>query len=156
MRLGSISRSLWAISTVLIMIIAAAASASVPAAWQSKVSQDLLTVYESNEMAQTSSAKLRVTAPVAVTKLSPARFDAQGRVQVDIHFDCANVAPISSLKELGFAVGVTLKLPPLCIVEGWTASTALPAIASILSVKQIELPKYAAPRHPPAHAKGLI
>ncbi len=45
-------------------------------------------------------------------------------------------------------IGTTVKVPPMCAVEGWAPVASIPSLASLPSVKRIDLPKYSK-RHPP-------
>ena len=77
-----------------------------------------------------------------------ARFDSKNRLQIDIEFDCAHPAPIASLTAAGMLIGTTVNVPPLCIVEGWAAPSAIAGLASVPNVKKIDLPQYSR-SHPP-------
>jgi hypothetical protein len=48
----------------------------------------------------------------------------------------------------GMVIGTTVKMPPMCVVEGWIPVASIPTVASIPNVKKIDLPKYSRP-HPP-------
>jgi hypothetical protein len=47
----------------------------------------------------------------------------------------------------GMVLGTIVKLPPMCVVEGWVTVASIPALASLASVKKIDLPHYRTPRH---------
>jgi Subtilase family len=137
----SISRLRWPVAAGLLFTIFTVTSADA-ADWRSRVSPDLLAVYDS--ATTTPSARIKSVEPTgSVIEHSTARFDASGRVQLDVNFDCANSAPTNALAAAGLLIGTTVKAPPMCVVEGWAATNALPAIASVAGVKTIELPHYA-------------
>lgn len=142
----NMSRFQGSVSAILLVIFATASAA--PAAdWRARVSPDLLAVYDS--ATATIKPSIKATLPsTGIVERSTARFDAGGRVQVDVNFDCASVAPTSELNALGFVTGVSLKLAPLCVVEGWATTVAIPNIAALPSVKSLSIPKYAASKHP--------
>jgi hypothetical protein len=50
-------------------------------------------------------------------------------------------------------IGTTVRAKPLCVVEGWAALSALPAIAALPAIKTIDLPKYSR-AHPPIAARA--
>ena len=142
------------VAAILLIATASSASAAPASDWRSRVSPDLLAVYDSATAPIRPSIKATVP-PGSVIERSTARFDAQGRVQVDVNFDCANAAPTLALETAGLVVGTTVKAPPMCVVEGWAASAALPALASVPGAKVVELPHYAktpAPIKPSSHA----
>jgi len=127
---------------VVSLLVSAAPTAG--AKWQTRVSRELQNVY-SNATAAGTGAK-----PPASTSLNQgsARFDAKGRVQVDVHLDCAVPAPTAQLVAAGLTIGSTVRVPPFCIVEGWVSPAAIPALASISGVTLIKVPAYASRRHP--------
>lgn len=112
--------------------------------WQTHVSRDLQNVY-ANATTVAPAGK-----PPAPTNLNPgaARFDARGRVQVDVHLDCAAAAPTAQLVAAGLTIGSTVHVPPYCIVEGWIAPAAIPGLASVSGVTLIKVPAYASHPHP--------
>lgn len=112
--------------------------------WQTHVSRDLQNVY-ANATSVAPAGK-----PPAPMNLSQggAHFDARGRVQVDVHLDCAVAAPTAQLVAAGLTIGSTVRVPPYCIVEGWIAPAAIPALASVSGVTLIKVPAYASHRHP--------
>jgi hypothetical protein len=110
--------------------------------WQARVSTDLLNVYTQRQSAGGATGKIQ-SAPTA-------RFDARGRVQVDVHFDCSADAPTSELTAAGLSINTSVKIPPFCVVEGWVAPGSLPAIASVDHVLKVELPHYAVRKPSPA------
>jgi hypothetical protein len=77
----------------------------------------------------------------------PARFDAQGRVEADVHYNCSAGAPTKTLAAAGLSASAAASLPPLCVIEGWVAPEALPTLATVGGVTRITLPSYV--RHSP-------
>ena len=71
-----------------------------------------------------------------------ARFDEQGRVEADVHYNCSASAPTAALAAAGLAVNAATALPPVCIVEGWIAPAALPSLAAVAAVTRVRLPSY--------------
>ncbi len=100
-------------------------------AWRSHVSTTLLTLYDSKSHSG-----------------STARFDSSGRVQVDVHYDCALNTPTAGLKSAGLSPGASVKVTPLCVVEGWVAPTAVPQIAVVAGVTRVKIPAYVSHLHP--------
>lgn len=76
--------------------------------------------------------------------------DAAGRLQIDVHFDCALAAPVAALTAAGLAVASSVKAGTLCVVEGWAASTALTQIQAVPGVTRISAPSYVRPAPPRA------
>ena len=140
--IANICRPNRALSAILLFAIASSVSAAQTADWRSRVSPDLLGIYDATTARITPSIKATV-ASTPVTERSTARFDAGGRVQVDVNFDCADAAPSNALKTAGLLIDTTVKAPPMCVVEGWAATVALPSLAAVASVKTIVLPHYA-------------
>jgi hypothetical protein len=125
-----------------VFVVAFCVSPAVPAVasasgWQERVSPDLLSVY--HEATTKSSTPSGVSNPLPATS---ARADVNGRVQIDVHFECASKAPIQSLTAAGMKVTTTVKLPPMCVVEGWVAPAALPKIAMVATVEYVKTPVY--------------
>jgi hypothetical protein len=136
------------------LLTSVGAGAAPAADWQAQVTPRLLTVWKG---AQTSvpNAGQQSTAPSGAKSRSTnsVRYDSVGRVQIDVSFDCAQAAPTAQLAVAGMVLGTTVKTPPLCIVEGWAPVASIPALASLASVKKIDLPHYRTPRHRnPRHA----
>src|SRR5262249_47821820 len=75
------------------------------------------------------------------------RFDAQARVEADVHYDCTSSVPAAALAAAGLAVSGTAHLPPLCVVEGWVDPAALPKLTTVSGVTRVKVPSYA--RHVP-------
>src|SRR5580658_1725791 len=82
-------------------------------------------------------------APVTDTGLeSLARRDAAGRLQIDVHFDCALAPPVAALTTAGLAVASSIKAGRLCVVEGWAPSTAVAQLQAVPGVTRISAPSY--------------
>ena len=77
-----------------------------------------------------------------------ARFDSKNRLQIDVEFDCAYPAPTASIIAAGMLIGTTVNVPPMCVIEGWAATSSIAALAQIPNVKRVDLPKYSR-SHPP-------
>jgi hypothetical protein len=90
-----------------------------------------------------------LAAPATDTGLqSQAHRDAAGRLQLDVHFDCALAAPIPALTAGGLAVASSVKSGTLCVVEGWAQPTALPQIRAVPGVTRVTAPSYVRPTPP--------
>jgi hypothetical protein len=100
--------------------------------WRSRVSTTLQSVYDNIRLAAGSNS--------SVTNM--ARFDAQGRVETDVHYNCSSAAPTVALVSAGLSVSHAAKLPPLCVVEGWIAPASLPTLATVADVTQVRTPSY--------------
>jgi hypothetical protein len=79
---------------------------------------------------------------------STARFDAKNRLQIDVEYDCAYSTPTGSLIAAGLVIGTSVNVPPMCVIEGWAATSSIAALASVPNVKKVDLPKYSR-SHPP-------
>src|SRR5436309_8049931 len=71
-------------------------------AWRLRVSAKLLSVYDAP-----------ATARASVTS---ARFNAQGLVQADVHYDCSNEA--RSVISTNLSVSSSIRLASYCVIEG--------------------------------------
>ncbi len=121
-------------------------------AWESHVSSDVLAIY-------TSGSRLKSPTSANVPPLSTpngARFDANGRLEVDVHYECSNDKVVAELKSTGLIVGTSIKIPKSCVVEGWIAPSAIASLASIAGVTHIKLPSYAVQRPPPGKSNQVI
>jgi hypothetical protein len=127
---GRAARVVGGLLVGLSLLTSGGAGAAPAADWQVRVTPRLLTVWKG--------AKSRSTNSV--------RYDSDGRLQIDVSFDCAQAAPTAQLVIAGMVVGTTVKAPPVCIVEGWVPVASIPALASLASVKMIDLPHYRTPR----------
>jgi hypothetical protein len=81
---------------------------------------------------------------------SLARRDATGRLQIDVHFDCALAPPVAGLTAAGLAVASSVKSGTLCVVEGWASSTAVAQLQAVAGVTRISAPSYVRPTPPRA------
>jgi hypothetical protein len=101
-------------------------------AWRARVAIGLQSVYDAHIHRQ--------TAPGSGTNV--ARFDAQGRVEADVHYDCSSGVPTAALADAGLVASSATHLPPLCVVEGWIAPSALPQLANVIQVTRVKIPTY--------------
>lgn len=74
--------------------------------------------------------------------------DATGRAQVDVSYDCTKSAPTAALSAAGLTIATVVKLPPLCVAEGWSAPADLPRISAVAGVTGVKRPAYVSHRHP--------
>jgi hypothetical protein len=94
---------------------------------------------------------LSVAASAAVAQLqAPAHTDAAGRIQLDVHFDCALAPPLTALAAAGMSATSTVKLGTLCVVEGWAPPMALSKLAATAGVTRLTAPAYVLPLRPRA------
>jgi hypothetical protein len=78
-------------------------------------------------------------------------FDDQGRVQVDIEYDCSRALPTEVLSSAGLSATSSVRLASWCVVEGWIAPESLSKVASLDGVIRVRTPSYAVqPRLTPA------
>jgi Subtilase family len=131
---------------VIFLSLIASASSAPNSGWQGRVSHDLLNLYSAATLA--TSATSAPSAGSAALSSTVARFDARGRVQVDVHVDCAAAAPATALAAAGLKIGTAVHLPPYCVVEGWAPAASVPALASVAGVTRVKLPAYAWHRQP--------
>jgi hypothetical protein len=99
-------------------------------AWRSRVSAKLLSAYDSSAQ-------------------------APGRVQADVHYDCAQDAPTQALKSAGLSPGAAVKVGTLCVVEGWVKPAVLPQVAAVAGVLRIQVPDYVVHSKPRSHAVAV-
>ena len=119
------------IARLLISLAAIAAVGVTPAAasdaWRLRVSAKLLSVYD---------------APAAARSLAPtARFNDQGWVQADVHYDCSNEA--RAVISAGLSVSASIRVASYCVIEGWVAPDTLSRLAAAEGVERVSLPSYA-------------
>ncbi len=74
--------------------------------------------------------------------------DGAGRLQIDVHFDCALAPPAAALTAAGLAVTASVKAGTLCVVEGWALASTLPRIDLVPGVAQVTAPSYVPPVTP--------
>jgi hypothetical protein len=110
--------------------------------WTSHVTPRLLAVWTEAEAAPAEKTAQRGAAPEAGEPQSQSRFDSQGRLQIAVHYDCASQSPIRALSAADLTVGAAVHVPPLCSVEGWLRTAAIPDLASLHGVRSIDLPVY--------------
>jgi len=130
----------------------AAGPSSVPAAqgtWRSRVAPKLLSAYDGAVSAQAPQPSNPRNTTGTPSTTAP-HTDAQGRVQVDVHYDCALDPPLAALTGAGLSIGAKVKLPPLCVIEGWVAPASLSRVAALAGVRRVTMPSYALPLPPPA------
>jgi hypothetical protein len=138
-----VSRLLAAIcSACALLVLVAPRSTSGSEEWRSRVSAALQAIHDAGLSTPNTPATTAGNAMAA-----RARRDSQGRVEADVHHDCSASAPLEELAAAGISITRVVKLPPLCVVEGWVAPSALPTVASGNGVIRVTLPSYA--RHMP-------
>lgn len=128
----------------ILTFISTAAIGQPQATPSSRMSADVARIYQ---------GALQGNVPNASPTLAPdlqskARFDAQGRLQVKVNFDCKGEAPLGGLKTAGLVITTTVKVPPMCVVEGHIRPSALTALSAVSGVTAVDLPVYSVP-HPP-------
>src|SRR5580698_2959907 len=126
------------------IVLSAGTASAAQSGWQAVVSSELLHIY--------SQPRASVASAAATPTTSVARFDMQGRVQVDVHFDCAATAPMQQLAESGLHINASVRQGPLCVIEGWVPPAALPTLASIAEVTRVNVPAYRLKRPAPTPA----
>ncbi|HTY49773.1 MAG TPA: S8 family serine peptidase [Steroidobacteraceae bacterium] len=131
--------------------VAADTTGAAEGSWRERVAPVLLQLHDT---AATRQAQNPPTAPPP-TAASPAapRLDAAGRVQVDVHYDCALPAPTAALAQAGLAAQAAVKVAPLCVVEGWVLPAALPQVATVEGVTRIRVPAYVVHARPGMHGQ---
>lgn len=120
-------------------------------AWRARVSANLLAIYDAVSRHASAHASRSTGAPSSTAAPSPfvPHIDAGGRVQVDVHYDCASRAPVEALTAAGLSIGATVHVPPLCVLEGWVAPASLASIARVAGVTRVTIPSYPLPPHAP-------
>ena len=119
---------------LLLAIALGTASAQPDRDWPSRVSAELLQIYDGSTTSK-SAGSFKKTSPQA-------RFDSSDRAQIAAYFDCNLPAPDSALAAAGLAISASVRLPPFCVVEGWAAPETLPIIAAVTGVTFVRLPVY--------------
>ena len=142
-------------TTVLLLLPLSLSPAAHPAAadWTTRVAPRLLSVWTQAHTEEKTQSL--IPAAPAGRPLPLARFDQQGRVQLDVRYDCAAAAPTVALSAAGLVVGASVHIPPLCVVEGWLPANALPELASLSGVASIDLPVYSRIIGPVTHSTAL-
>ena len=121
--------------------------------WHVRVTPRLLTVWKRAQTSIPNTSPQSTARPGAKPRsTNSVRYDSDGRLQIDVSFDCAQAAPTAQLAAAGMVLGTIVKTPPMCVVEGWIPVASIPALASLASVKLVDLPHYRTPRrHNPRH-----
>ncbi len=132
----------------LLFGIGVAAPAGANEAWRVRVAGPLLDLYDAAASAAVTPAAAPAVRGVPGSAAVP-RFDAAGRVQIDVHFDCSVPAPVAALGAAGLALGASVKFGPLCVIEGWVAPSQLAQVAAVAGVLRVQVPAYALQRVPP-------
>lgn len=131
---------IWSLTAALIAMLSAVGIAATPGSvsldWQSRVTPRVLPAAQAS-----SSSPSKIAGSIA-------RFDSKNRLQIDVEFDCAEPAPTVSLIVAGMVIGTTVNVPPMCVIEGWAATSLIAGLASVPNVKKVDLPKYSR-SHPP-------
>jgi len=144
-----IRRHLRIVMPVLGMLAAVGATAtpeSLSPNWQSRVSSRVMNLTQSSSTNSINGARL---------SSSGVRYDAKGRLQIDIEYDCAQPAPRAAAAAAGMVIGTMVKIPPVCVIEGWAPVASVPTLASLPSVRKIDLPQYSK-RHPPISPRSEL
>jgi hypothetical protein len=134
---STLTRLTLGLSAALIVGMCGAAPADAADAWRARVARPLLDLYDAPANANGVAAS-----PAAI------RVDATGRVQIDFHFDCALDAPVAALRAAGLSPGSSVKIGPLCVVEGWVAPAQLAQLATVAGAVSVQVPTYALRPHP--------
>jgi hypothetical protein len=124
-----------------VLFLCAAAHAALPD-WTFHVTQRLLAIWTAAQTDSAEKTAQHIAGPEVSESGSPARFDSQGRLQIAVHYDCASPAPIRALRAAGLAIGASVHVAPLCSIEGWVHTGDIPELASLGSVRSIDLPRY--------------
>ena len=111
--------------------------------WRSRVSAKLLSIHDAPTAVRPATVGNSESALLPNAMALDARFNERGWVQADVHYDCAEDTPTQALASAGLAVSSSIKLAPLCVVEGWVAPEALPAVAAVAGVTRVTVPSYA-------------
>lgn len=123
------------------------APAAAAEAWRARVSAKLLALYDAAAHGRSASSS------TPSSPLAP-RVDTNGRVQIDVHYDCTSTVPRSALISAGVSIDTSVHLPPYCVIEGWAAPTALGGIAGAAGVTSVTLPSYRLPPRAPGRSIG--
>lgn len=84
-----------------------------------------------------------------------ARFDAKGRIQVDISHPCGEPVDNAGLAAAGFKLSDAVSAPPYCVDEGWVSPGAVGTVASLGNVTLVDLPVYARTIPMPSQHTGV-
>lgn len=117
-----------------------AAGASAP-----KLDEELQGIAATGVVGKPSAKAATSATPSFSARPSTARSDKEGRVQIDVEYDCSVSKIEGLLKDVGFKQNAIVKVAPLCVAEGWALPSALGSISEIPSVLKVRVPIYAAP-----------
>jgi hypothetical protein len=139
-----------AVLAMLAVWLCGAAPAATDDAWRSRVAKPLLDLYDATAGSPGTAGN---TSAIPVSPYAP-HSDASGRVQIDVHFDCALSAPLAALRAAGLSPGASVKIGPLCVVEGWVAPSQLEQVARVAGAVRVQVPDYVRPVRPITDALG--
>jgi hypothetical protein len=111
--------------------------------WRSRVSAKLLSLHDAPAAARPATAGYQESELLSNAMALEPRLNERGWVQADVHYDCARDTPTEVLASAGLSVNSSVKLAPLCVVEGWIAPEALSAVAAVAGVTRVTVPSYA-------------
>ena len=86
----------------------------------------------------------------AALEAAGSHVDGTGRLQVDVHFDCAIAPPVAALSAAGLTGTSSVRLGTLCVVEGWVQPADLRQLDAVGGVTRITAPSYL--QHPSPRA----
>ena len=112
------SHTAWLVVIVTIATLAVqhdAVSQNGWTSWQSRVTPQILSLWKASN-ALTPNATGGSELPLKSN--DHVRYDARGRVQIDVSFDCAKSTPTTALQAAEMLIGTSLRIPPTCVVEG--------------------------------------
>src|ERR1700736_5034977 len=118
-----------------------AAPAEAPDAWRSRGAAKLLSIHDAAAGASAAAAHNQAVA-VDSDPAGAARFNDKGWVQADVHYDCSHDSPAQALAAAGLSINSSVRLAPLCIVEGWIAPESLSGVATVAGVTRVRVPAY--------------
>ena len=117
-------------------------------AWRTRVEARLLTLYDSSATAHPTAARPLIHA-------DSARFNENGWVQADVHYDCSRESPAPALAAVGLSINAAVHLGSYCVIEGWVAPKLLAQIATPTGITRITLPMYAVQPHLRSHLPAI-
>lgn len=130
----------------LVGIVGASGSVATPAeapdAWRARVSAKLLSIYDSAAGASAAGARNPAVAVSSESAAGPARFNDNGWVQADVHYDCSRGPPTKALAAAGLSINSSVRLASFCVVEGWIAPQSVSEIATVAGVTRVKIPAY--------------
>jgi Subtilase family len=128
--------------------VSLAAESPASEAWRTRVEAKLLTIYDSSATAHPAAAG-------PLTHVGSARFNENGWVQADVHYDCGRESPAPALAAAGLSISAAVRLGSYCAIEGWVAPKLLAQIATTAGITRITLPLYAVQPHLRSHAPAI-